>query len=39
VKFQAKNLLNPEIELTQGDKTRLEFDVGREFSVSLQWSY
>jgi TonB-dependent receptor len=39
VKFQAKNLLNPEIELTQGDKTRLEFDVGREYSISLQWSY
>ena len=39
VKFQAKNLLNPEIELTQGDKTRLVFDVGREYTISLQWSY
>jgi len=39
VKFQARNLLNPEIELTQGDKTRLVFDVGREYTISLQWSY
>ncbi|MSQ99526.1 MAG: TonB-dependent receptor [Xanthomonadales bacterium] len=38
VKCQAKNLLNPEVELTQGDKTRLTFDVGREYTISLQWS-
>ncbi len=39
VKLQAKNLLNPQLELTQGDKTRLKFDVGREYTISLQWSY
>lgn len=39
VKFKARNLLNPPIELTQGSETRLKFTIGREYSISLQWAY
>jgi len=39
IKFKARNLLNPPVELTQGPETRLKFTVGREYSLSLQWSY
>lgn len=39
VKFKAKNLLDPRVELTQGPETRLEFWLGREYSVSLEWAY
>ena len=39
IKFKARNLLNPEVELTQGAETRLVFSAGREYSVSLEWRY
>ena len=39
VKFQAQEPAEPRDELTQGDETRLEFEIGREYSVSLEWAY
>lgn len=38
-KFRARNLLDPEIEITQGGQTRRSFRVGREFTVALEWSF
>lgn len=39
VKFRARNLLNAEVEITQGDKTRRGFTVGRDYQLSLEWSF
>ena len=38
-KFRARNLLDAEVELTQGDQTTRSFTVGREYTVALEWSY
>ena len=38
-KFRARNLLDAEVELTQGDKTVRNFFVGREYTVGLEWSF
>jgi len=38
-KFRARNLLNPEVEITQGDKTRRSFTVGREYAAAIEWSF
>jgi hypothetical protein len=38
-KFRARNLLNAEVEITQGDKTRRSFEVGREYTAALEWSW
>ena len=39
LKLRARNLLNAEVEITQGDKTRREFTVGREYQLALEWSW
>jgi hypothetical protein len=39
VQFKAKNLLDPDVEITQGPETRIQFSVGREYSLSLELSY
>ena len=40
-KFKAKlkNLLDPEIELTQGDRTTRLWQAGQEFSVGVEYSF
>ncbi|RPH95968.1 MAG: hypothetical protein EHM68_11845 [Lysobacterales bacterium] len=38
-KFRARNLLDAEVELTQGDKTRRSFYVGREYQAAIEWSF
>jgi hypothetical protein len=38
-KFRARNLLDAEVELTQGDKTRRIFTVGREYTAAIEWSF
>ena len=38
-KFRVRNLLDSEVEITQGDKTRRSFTVGREYTAALEWSY
>jgi TonB-dependent receptor len=38
-KFRARNLLNAEVEITQGGETRRSFDVGREYTAALEWSW
>jgi len=38
-KFRARNLLDAEVELTQGDRTRRSFGVGREYSAAIEWSF
>ena len=38
-KFRARNLLDAEVELTQGDETKRSFFVGREFQVGIEWSF
>ncbi len=35
--FSAKNILNPENRLFQGDETITSFHKGREYSISLSW--
>lgn len=37
-KFRVRNLLDADVEITQGDKTRRQFSVGREYTVALEWS-
>ncbi|HET6566301.1 MAG TPA: outer membrane beta-barrel protein [Xanthomonadales bacterium] len=39
VQFKAKNLLDPDVEITQGPETRIRFAVGREYSLSLEFNY
>jgi hypothetical protein len=38
-KFRARNLLDAEVEITQGDKTRRSFSVGREYQAAIEWSF
>ncbi|MEE4215972.1 MAG: carboxypeptidase regulatory-like domain-containing protein, partial [Xanthomonadales bacterium] len=38
-KFRARNLLDTEVEITQGDRTRRSFTVGREYTAALEWSF
>ena len=38
-KFRVRNLLDSEVEITQGDKTRRSFTVGREYTAALEWSF
>jgi len=38
-KFRARNLLDSEVEITQGDKTRRYFKLGREYKVAVEWSF
>ncbi len=38
-KFRARNLLNPEVQITQGDETRRSFTVGREYAAAIEWSF
>lgn len=38
-KFRARNLLNSEVEITQGDETRRSFTVGREYTAAIEWTY
>jgi len=37
--FKAKNLLDPDVEITQGPETKIQYAVGREFSLSAEFSY
>ncbi len=37
--FKAKNLLDPDVEITQGPETRIQFAVGREYSLSMEFNY
>ena len=39
LKFRARNLLDSEVEITQGDKTRRSFKLGRQYKLSLEWSF
>lgn len=39
MKAQGRNLLNPEVEYTQGDLPTLAYRRGREFGVSLEWAW
>ena len=38
-KFRARNLLDAEVELTQGPETKRTFFVGREFQVAAEYSF
>ncbi len=38
-KFRARNLLNPEVQITQGGETRRSFTVGREYAAAIEWSF
>jgi len=38
-KFRARNLLDAEVEITQGDKTRRSFSLGREYTAAIEWSF
>ncbi|MDZ4728765.1 MAG: TonB-dependent receptor [Xanthomonadales bacterium] len=39
IQFKAKNLLDPDVEITQGPETRIQFAVGREVSLSFEFNY
>jgi len=39
LQFKAKNLLDPDVEITQGPETRIQFSVGREYSLSMEFNY
>ena len=38
-KFRGTNLLDAEVEITQGDKTRRSFSLGREYTAAIEWSF
>jgi TonB-dependent receptor len=38
-KFRARNLLDAEVEISQGDKIRRAFSLGREYTAAVEWSY
>ena len=38
-KFRARNLLDPNVKVTQGKETRRLFKVGREYTLSIEWLY
>jgi hypothetical protein len=37
--LKLKNLLDPEVEFTQGQETTRVFQLGRELNLELQWSF
>jgi TonB-dependent receptor len=37
--FKGENLLDEEVEFTQGGNTFLEFTTGRQYSVGLNWNF
>jgi len=37
--LKLRNILNPRVEFTQGEEITREFELGRELSLGLQWSY
>lgn len=39
LKFKARNLLDPDVEITQGNRTRIRFGGGREYTLALEWTY
>jgi len=39
LKIKLKNLLDPDIELTQGKETTRKFSLGREFSIAAQFRF
>jgi len=39
LKFKAKNILDREVEYTQGDEVTETFYKGQDYSISLKWSY
>ncbi len=39
MKFRARNLLDPRVEYTQGSEVAREYRRGREFAVSLEWTW
>ena len=39
LKFRARNLLDADVELTQGGLDRRSYTVGREYQVAIEWSY
>ncbi len=39
IKFKAKNLLDREVEYTQGDEVTETFYKGQDYSISLKWNY
>jgi outer membrane receptor protein involved in Fe transport len=39
MKLRARNLLDPSVEYTQGDEIAREYRRGREFSLSLEWTW
>ena len=38
LKFRARNLLDPEVEILQGDEIWRQFTVGRTFTIGFEWS-
>ncbi len=38
IKFKASNLLDPDVEITQGPETRIHYTTGREFKLSVEWN-
>ena len=39
VKLRLRNLLDPEVEYTQGDETSRRYRKGREVAATLEWKY
>jgi outer membrane receptor protein involved in Fe transport len=39
LKFRARNLLDPAVEYTQGDEIARRYRRGREFAMSLEWTW
>ena len=37
--FKARNLLDSDVEVTQGPETHIRFDLGRDYTLALEWSY
>ena len=39
MKIQARNLLDPDVNYTQGGLTTLRYRRGREFSLGMEWAW
>jgi hypothetical protein len=39
MKLRARNLLDPSVEYTQGSEIARQYRRGREFSLSLEWTW
>lgn len=37
--FRARNLLDSDVEITQGNETHIQFDIGRDYTLALEWNY